>query len=221
MRFGRGHAERSKPVALPQTSDTVTLILTDGERLPARVLEPAPEAVLVAIMVPTEPLRPSQLEGLVLEFVGPRGRIRLSGEAAVQDPSEPDVVRIAGPRPLEVLQEREWYRLEANCPVLVYYEADQLPVQSYTADISGGGFLLAGPDLLRVGDVFEFQLTLIAGELVIGGTGKVMRLDNEGRRAVAFEVISEIDRRRLVRFLFDCQRAERHRQLERDGHYGS
>jgi len=221
MRFGRGHVAKAKPAALPQPSDTVTLILSDGETLPARVLEAGREAVQVAIMVPTQPLRPSQLEGMVLEFVGPRGRIRLSGRAAVQDPAEPDVVRLEEPNPLEVLQEREWYRLEASCPVLVYYEADQLPIHSYTADISGGGFLLAGPDLLRVGDQFDFQITLIAGQLVIGGRGKVMRLDAQGRRAVAFETISDIEQRRLVRFLFDYQRAERHRRLEMDGRYGS
>ncbi len=221
MKLGRGHSARSKPVALPQRSDTVTVILANGETLPARVVELRQDTLLVAIMVPIQPLSASQLDGLVLEFVGPRGRIRLGGEAAVQDPCEPDVVRIDRLRPLEVLQEREWYRLEANCPVLVYLGGDQMPIQSYTADISGGGFLLAGPDLLGVGDEFKFQLTLVAGQLVIAGTGTVMRLDAEGRRAVAFSTISDFDQRRLVRFLFDYQRTERHRQVERNGNYGS
>lgn len=214
MRFGRGSQPKAKPVSLPQAADSITLIPAAGERLPARVLERGVNTLLVAIMVPHSPLTALQLEGLELEVVGTRGRIRLAGEAALPDPGEPDVVRIDNPRPLEVLQEREWVRIGANRPVLVFHGDDQPPVTSYTANLSGGGFLLAGPDLLRVGEEFGFQITLVPGELVITGTAKVMRLDNEGRRAVSFVSLSPVDQRRLVRFLFDFQRVERHREME-------
>jgi hypothetical protein len=221
MKLGRGNTEKSQPVALPERSDTVTLVPSTGERIHARVLERGPDTLLVAIMVPTQPLSQRQLDGIVLEFVAPHGRVRLSGTAIVEDPSDPDVLRIDRPRSIEVLQEREYVRIQAARPVLVYGGPDRIPIQSYTVDVSGGGFLLAGPDSLKIGDDIQFQLTLAPGVPLIGGTGKVVRIDAGGRRAVSFDSISEIDRRRLIRFIFDCQRAERHRGLESDDRYGS
>ncbi len=40
----------------------------------------------VAILVPTKPFSASDLEGLVLEYSAPRGRVRLSGTAVIEDP---------------------------------------------------------------------------------------------------------------------------------------
>jgi len=221
MKLGRGHDEKSQPVVLPERSSTVTLVLATGERIPARVLESGLETLLLAITVPTEPLSYGQLEGLVLEFVGARGRVRLTGTASMESPSEPDVLRMDRPRSVEVLQEREYVRIMSTRPVLVYGGPDQMPVQSYSVDLSGGGILLAGPDSLRIGDEVEFQLTLTPGVLLIAGKGKVVRIDAQSRRAVEFSSISELDRRRLIRFIFECQRTERQRGLETDDRYGN
>ncbi len=221
MRFGRGDPGKSTPVALPERAQTVTLTPSGGSGIPARVLECSPDSLLVAIMVPIEPLSHRQLEGIVLEFSGPHGRVRLTGTASLESPAEPDVVRLDGPRSIEVLQEREYVRIKAARPAIVYGAPDQLPIQSFTVDLSGGGFLLAGPDSLRIGDEIHFQLTLTPGVLVIGGTGRIVRVDAHGRRAVAFESISEPDRRRLIRFIFECQRLERQRGLETDDRCGS
>jgi hypothetical protein len=221
VRFGRGNPEKSQPVALPGRSENVTLVPAGGERISARVLESGADTLLVAIMVPTKPLSSSQLEGLMLEFVGPRGRVRLRGTTTIESPSEPDVLRIDQPRSIEVLQEREYVRIMSSRPAVVYGGPNQIPVQSYTVDVSGGGFLLAGPDSLKIGDEVEFQLTLTPAVLVISGRGKVVRVDSRQRRAVAFTQISELDRRRLIRFIFECQRDERQRGLETDGHYGN
>jgi hypothetical protein len=201
-------------VALPARSETVTLLPPTGAGIPARVLEQGPDSLLVAILVPTEPLTFDQLDGLVLEFVSPHGRVRLRGTTALADPREPDVLRIDGPRSVEVVQQRDYVRIRSARPVLVYAGADRMEVQSYTVDISGGGLLLAGPDSLRVGDEVSFQLSLTAGVASVSGTGRVVRIDSERRRAVEFETISELDRRRLVRFIFECQRDERRRGLE-------
>jgi len=220
MKLGRGNAEKSQPVTLPERSQTVMLIPPTGVRIPARVLECGPDTLLVAIMVPTAPLSHRQLEGLMLEFVGAYGRARLSGTTEIEDPSDPDVLRIDRPRSIEVLQEREYVRVRCARPVLVCGGTDQIPVQSFTVDISGGGLLLAGPASLRVGDDVQFQLTLTPGEPLVGGRGTVVRVDAHGHRAVAFSSISDFDRRRLVRFIFELQRAERHRGRETDDRYG-
>jgi hypothetical protein len=222
MKFGRAAApERSKPVALPERAQTVTLVPGGGKGLPARVLEVGPDALLVAIMVPVAPLGERQLESLVLEFVAPQGRVRLTGVATLADPKDPDVVRIEHPRSIEVLQEREYVRIRSARPAVVYAGPNRMAVQSYTVDVSGGGFLLAGPDSLRIGDELEFQLTLIPGELTISGVGTVVRVDNRGHRAVAFQSITELDRRRLIHFIFECQRDERRRGLQSDNGHGS
>jgi hypothetical protein len=214
MRFGRGSAEKSKPVALPERSQTVTLVPPGGKGITARVLGSGPDALQVAIMVPIGPLSARDLDGLVLEFVAPQGRVRLSGTASIEDPADPDVLRIESPRSIEVLQEREYVRIRSARPALVYAGPNRTAVESYTVDLSGGGFLLAGPDTLKTGEEVRFTLTLKQNELVISGTGEVVRVDRQGRRAVAFKSITELDRRRLIRFIFDCQRAERQRGLQ-------
>jgi hypothetical protein len=220
MRLGRGGPAKSKP-PLPERGQTVTLVPAGGGGLPARVLERDAETLLVAIMVPIEPLSQRQLEGMVLEFVGKQGRVRLSGAASLADPSDPDVVRIEQPRSIEVLQEREHVRVKASRPAVVSSRRDPNPIESFTIDISGGGFLLAGPASLKIGDEVRFQLNLTSRELVIGGTGRVVRVDNAGHRAIAFESISELDQRRLIRFLFECQRSELQRGLATEDRHGS
>jgi hypothetical protein len=214
MKFGRGSSSQSKPVTLPERAQTVTLVPPGGKGITARVLESGSEALQVAIMVPIGPLSARDLDGLVLEFVAPQGRVRLSGTATIEDPSDPDVVRIESPRSIEVLQEREYVRIRSARPALVYAGPNRTAVESYTVDLSGGGFLLAGPDTLKIGEEVRFTLTLKQNELVISGTGEVVRVDRQGRRAVAFKSIAELDRRRLIRFIFDCQRAERQRGLQ-------
>jgi len=214
MKLGRGKAETSKPVALPGYGDGVTLATASGEAIPARVIESSANTLLVAVTVPIRPLSASELDGIVLEFTAPHGRVRLQGTITMENPADPDVLRLDAPRSLEVLQEREYVRIGAARPVLVHCSRDQLQVESYTVDLSGGGLLLAGPDTLKLGDEIYFQLALSAEELPVTGTAKVVRIDPRGRRGVAFEEISDLDQRRLIRFIFDCQRAERRLGLE-------
>jgi PilZ domain len=220
MKFGRSKNDASKPVALPERFDTVTLAVGSGERVPARVLERSADTLAVAIVVPMKSLSARELAGMVLEFEGERGRARLRGAFEIPDHSEPDVLHVTGPYSVEVLQEREFVRIKSARPVLVYAGGDRLQIRSYTVDLSGGGFLLAGPDTLKVGEEVKFQLTLTPGDSTISGTGRVVRTDSRGRRAVEFEGISDFDRRRLVRFIFESQRAERRRGLMEDS-YGS
>ncbi len=220
MRLRRDKRQASTPMQLPGRAETVILSTPAGGRIPARVISREPNALLVAVLVPSKPFSASDLDGMVLEYAGPRGRVRLCGTAVIDDPSEPDVLRIEGPRSIEVLQEREYVRIQSARPVVVYTGGDRQEVQSYTVDLSGGGFLLAGPDTLKVGEEVKFQLTITQGVLPITGRGKVVRIDGMGRLAVAFQDISDLDRRRLVRFIFECQRNERRRGLqteERDG----
>jgi PilZ domain len=222
MKFGRGHGAKSNSVALPARADTVTLIASTGVRLPARVLEANRDRLLLALMVPTDALSRAELDGAELEFNSVNGRVRLTGAAVLHDPSDADVVRIDKPSEVEVVQGRQAFRIRTSRPVLIYVGRDRTEVQSYTVDISGGGFLLAGPDWLNVGETLQFLLTLTPGALVISGTGKVVRIDGQGHRAIVFDEVSDFDRRRVVRFIFETQRTELARSSGRGGdRYGN
>jgi len=220
MRLRREKSEASEPIVLPSAGETVIISTSSGGHIPARVTARGPNSVTVAIMVPIKPFSRAQLEALVLEYSDARGRVRLHGRAAIEDPSEPDLLRIEDPRSIEILQQREFVRIQSARPIVVYAGRDAVEVQSYTVDLSGGGFLLAGPDSLKVGDAVKFRLALSQDALPIAGRGEVVRIDNRGRLAVAFREISDLDRRRLVRFIFECQRMERRRGLDTEDRHG-
>jgi hypothetical protein len=216
VKFGRAaKSGDSKPVQLPERGENVALSLSSGARIPARVMEHEADSLLIAITVPTKPLTPSQLESMVLECNNSRGRARLRGTFAMESPDDPDLVRMRSPRSVEVLQERSYVRIDSARPVIIY-AAGSSQMQSFTVDLSGGGFLLAGPDTLSLGDEVRFRLTLTPGVAPVTGTGRVVRITPQGRRGVNFESISDLDRRRLVRFIFECQRDERRRGLKNE-----
>jgi hypothetical protein len=208
------------PLVLPAAGENVILSTNGGGRIPARVTACESGSLTVAIMVPTKPLSESQLAALVVDYSDVRGRVRLHGAAVVVDPNEPDLLRIDDPRSIEILQQREFVRVQSARPVALSSPRDALHIDTYTVDLSGGGFMLAGPDSLKVGFEVHFRLSLGEDALPIAGKGMVVRIDR-GRPAVAIEELSDLDRRRLVRFIFDCQRVERRRGLETDGRHGS
>jgi hypothetical protein len=215
MKFGRGKEQKqSATVELPGRSDTITIVPLSGARIPARVIEAQAGTLLVAITVPIDPLSNAQLQALLIEFQGPSGRVHLTGTASIADPSDPDVLRIDDPREIDTVQEREYVRIRSARPALVFGGPEMIQINSHTVDISGGGFLLSGADALSVSDRVHFQLDLPEGELPITGSGRVVRIDPHGHRGIVFDDIKELDRRRLIRYIFDCQRIELRRGLE-------
>jgi hypothetical protein len=215
MKFGRGKEQKENPtVDLPGRSDKITIVPLSGARIPARVIEAKEGTLMVAITVPVEPLSNAQLQALLVEFQGPNGRVHLTGTASIADPSDPDVLRIEDPRSIDAVQEREYVRIRSARPALVFGGPEMIQINSYTVDISGGGFLLSGAEALSIGDRVHFQLELPEGELPITGSGKVVRVDPYGHRGIVFDDIKELDRRRLIRYIFDCQRVELRRGLE-------
>lgn len=221
MSFLRRHAaEAAAPIALPARGTAVTIGLPSGQHLPGRVDATDADSLLVAILVPLAPLQARELAALTLLFNNAYGRISLSGEFSLEDPRRSELLRIRNPRSIEVLQEREYVRIKAARPVLVYRARDRIDVSSYTVDISGGGLCLAGPDNLKPGDEIQFRIAIQPGQPPVTGTGRVVRRDAQGRSAIRFEQLSDLERRRLVRFIFECQRIERRRGLNEEGASG-
>jgi hypothetical protein len=194
------------------------LVRASGERIGARVAERAEDSLLVGVMFRTErPLREGTLDDIVLEYASQRGRVRVRGVVTLQDS---DLLRFRELCSIEVLQEREYVRVQATRPVMVCTGGSQGTVRSYSVDLSGGGMLLAGPSTLKIGERVEFRLSTTPGSAPILGSGTVVRTDARGHRAISFDQIGEGDHRRLVRFIFECQRAERRRGLLEGGAAG-
>jgi c-di-GMP-binding flagellar brake protein YcgR len=213
----RSKHQAAEPVVLPEVNEPVHVAVSGADWIPAKVLQRGPDALVLAVTVRMRKLTPEQLETLVVEFAGARGRVRLRGTPAAQDPASLEVLTLTAPRSVEVLQEREYVRIRSARPALVYAAREGIRIQSFTVDVSGGGLLLAGPDTLALGEELSFSLTLTPGVTPVSGKARVVRIDPQGRRAVEFESISDLDRRRLVRFIFECQRTERRRGLEEEG----
>lgn len=203
-------------IRLPRRSEVVNLLEPSGGRLPARVAERGVDTLLLAPIVPLDSPTYERLEGMVLEFFNPQNRVRVRGAVTVEDSH---LLRFSALHSFEVLQQREYVRVRAARPVLVYWGST--PINSYSVDISGGGVLLAASDTLEIGEEVQFRLTVTPGSVPIAGVGEVVRSDRRGRRAISFDSIGEGDRRRLIRFIFECQRTELRRISEAEDGYGN
>jgi hypothetical protein len=196
----------SRAIWLPEPPEPVTLFLSSGEKLPARVAERLGNSLRIVIIVPVEHLDRSQLASLVLEYANPCGRVRLTGTAAVERVREGSLLRIDDATMIEAVQERAYARVEVHCPVAINVGRERL--ETWTVDLSGGGLLLDGPNQFDLGEELEFELTLMPGSLPVNGGARVTRIDGEGRPAIQFTSISFSDRWRIVRFTLESQRNE-------------
>ena len=175
-----------------------------GSRIPVRVFERGGDFLMLVLMLDDgEELGQDALEPLVLEYVSARGVVRFEGQAMLQ---ERDLVRFEVSTAPEVTQRREFVRVPAVQNVVVDDGLSSLTVDGKALDLSGGGMLLSGGDRLELDSVVRFRLSLGAGEPDIEGRARVVRADDEGRRALVFEQISHDERQRLIHFVFERQR---------------
>lgn len=114
-------------------------------------------------------------------------------------------------------QRREAVRVVRARPVTVRRDG-RATVSTYSIDLSGLGILLAGPDTLALGERVRFRLSLGDQDEPVVGEATVVRIDPRGYRAIRLDEVSDADRRRLVRYVFDCQREDRRRQVELEEH---
>lgn len=216
----RRHRPEQEPLVLPEPGEVVNVCPDGKARIPARVMKRVGDSLELVLTVPARPFTAEQLRDLCIEYTAPRGRVRVHGEFDPQDPQDTELLHMRSARSVELIQRRDYVRIRAARPVLVYWRSNGARMESFTADVSGSGLLLAGPDTLPVGAELSFTLSLAPGETPVSGVGEVVRVDARGRRGINFTKISELDQRRLVRFVFEWQRAERRRAVEGDGGRG-
>jgi PilZ domain len=175
-----------------------------GTRIPVRVYDRGGDFLMLVLMLDDgEELGREALEPLVLEYVSPRGVVRFRGQAVLQ---ERDLVRFEVSADPEVTQRREFVRVPSVQNVVLGGEPGATKINGKAIDLSGGGMLLTGAVGLELDSVVRFSLKLGVGADEIEGRARVVRSDDEGRRALVFEEITEDDRQRLIHFVFDRQR---------------
>jgi PilZ domain len=182
-----------------------------GSRIPVRVFERGGDFLMLVLMLDAaDELAPGAaeagnepLEPLMLEYVSPRGVVRFRGQAVLQ---ERDLVRFEVSAEPEVTQRREFVRVPSLETVVLASEGATRAIDAHAIDVSGGGMLLSGGAGLELDSVVRFSLKLGSGASEIEGRARVVRADEEGRRALVFEQISKDDRQRLIHFVFERQR---------------
>jgi PilZ domain len=175
-----------------------------GSHIPVRVFERGGDFLMLVLMLDDgEELGQDVLEPLVLEYVSARGMVRFEGQAVLQ---ERDLVRFEVSTAPEVTQRREFVRVPSLQSVVLGDGLGSVRIDGKAIDLSGGGMLLSGGDRLELESVVRFRLSLAAGVPDIEGLARVVRADDQGRRALVFEQISEDDRQRLIHFVFERQR---------------
>jgi two-component system chemotaxis response regulator CheY len=102
-----------------------------------------------------------------------------------------------------VEEQRDFVRLEVSLPVVLEDEEGE-PIETVTADISGGGMLLEGSPL-AAGAATNFHLELQEGERAIIGRARVVRVTGDGQTAVQFEHLSIADHERITAFIAEHQ----------------
>jgi PilZ domain len=205
-----GENVRTTPASelqLPEPPHPVKLAMPSGESMPARIAAREGEELVVLMLYTLgRPLRDAERHLIVIEVTDDEGTMRLGGTATIVDH---ETLRFSD---LHLVQRREYVRVKAALPVEVSIGSDA-GVGCNSVDLSGGGMLLRGVGMARAGEKLEFILTIEPDDPAIRGTATIIRCDSQGNCAICFEHISEGDRRRLIRFLFDRQREERRKGL--------
>lgn len=203
-------SRRRKPqesARLPPDGEQGKLLLPGGEVMPVRVAESGEGMLrLVYLLAPQTPLKAGDGEPPVLEWSSARGVVRLAGKVVWE---APDLVRFEVEDMIDLQQRREHVRVHAPRPVVLEFEQSGRELGTFAIDLSGGGVLLAGPDTLQIGDRLRFRLLLDGGTASIEGAGHVVRYGPGGYRAIAFSDVTAADRERLIRFIFEFERASR------------
>ena len=182
------------------------LTTPDGAQLPVRTFERGPNVALVVLVDLPEQTATDRLEPALLEYNSARGVVRLRGEAVFEDRS---LIRFEAATEPEVTQRREFVRIHSPRPVVLKAEQEVIDDHAHTIDLSGGGMLVSGADTLAVDDEVRFSMQLGPRELLVAGVARVVRVHDDGQRALSFIEIDEGDRDRLIRYVFECMRTAR------------
>jgi hypothetical protein len=196
----------SKQPEILAHGDQGHLRTSSGQQWPVRVSELDGDVMMLVMLVEAEELDGSEIDSPTLEATTRYGVARFQGEAVLE---ESDLVRFRVLDEPTVEQRREFVRVQTAQPVALEVSGSATIDSAFAVDLSGGGMLLNGPETLALDDNIRFRIHLDAEQDPIRGKARVVRCGDDNQRALVFEQITKRDRERLIRFIFDRQRAER------------
>ncbi|MGO9971703.1 MAG: flagellar brake protein [Solirubrobacteraceae bacterium] len=186
-----------------RSSDVPAQLKTpEGQTLSVNISLRGDEMLLVLI-ASSDAQADRQREDVVLETVTSRGLVRLHGnlERVAQE-----LVRFHPFGDPELIQRREFVRVKAAQRAKIDDLAG-LVFDTHAINLSGGGMLITGKEPpFPVDSVVQFRLDLGPKQTPVDGMAKVVRTAEDDRIGVVFTEISDVDRDRLIRFIFDRQR---------------
>lgn len=135
-----------------------------------------------------------------------RGLIHVEAQVAGFHDGEVLELDVSGDR--EVTQRREFARVDAVVEVAVAPPHAPSTRAAVAVNISGCGAVVSRLEELTPGDAVDLWLQLGAHEPPIAIRGRVARECTSRLRAVHFEHVQQVDRERIVHFVFERQRLE-------------
>lgn len=195
----------SKRVRGMYEGQKVMLRAGDLPPMEARIEELGDTYAILGLFKPPEPslAQIGQIEG-VIEATSMRGLARVVGTMR-QHANELDAVRLTFDQGPEVIQRRQFVRIETTTPVTVTRE-DGSRARTHSLNLSGAGLLIGGPPDLEMDEQVKVDIDVGRGEVPIHARGRVVRETREGHKGVRIEMIEEGDRERLIHFVFERQR---------------
>jgi c-di-GMP-binding flagellar brake protein YcgR len=141
-----------------------------------------------------------RVDGRLLAVPGEHGRVREDLLHFLQA-----VVPLA---PRAKPQRREAARVQLVRPVAMIPEGFKVGwLNGFTRDVSAGGILVAGADALGEGDRLRLRFELDDEDDLVDLLARVVRADDSwGLRGLRLEGVSDVERERIVRFVFERQR---------------
>jgi hypothetical protein len=199
----------------PAIGQFVHVIAPSGASIDARVQDatapahPRPASFLLRLDAGEgDPLQLLADADVSVEFTNRRGVCRILGTA--QAAGGDSALRVDATGTVELIQRRGHVRVEAFVPV-TYQPAgpDGWTATANTLDVSGGGFRIAAAEGLRLGDTLRFTLDLDESEEPLPAVATAVRDAGDDEFGMRFVEVLEIDRQRLIRWVFARERLAR------------
>ncbi len=190
----------------PSRAQHVVLRLPGADtELPAQVDDASEESVtLLLSALPSDVVEQLRDSPAVVEYTTPLGVYRLSGEIARAGDDDPEVVRLRRDGQDDVVQRRDFVRVDAVVPLQVSMPGGA--AKTTTLNVSGGGLLVQDPVGLEPGTRVDLNLELAHGSAPVRAIGRVIREVAPGETALEIVGIANEDRERLVRYVTERER---------------
>jgi PilZ domain-containing protein len=178
-----------------------------------QVIEVAGDDLVISLFLSESRVMPDQIEyeDVVLEYTAVRGLYRRLGSGRF-DVGGVETMRFLPAAEPQLIQRRGFARVDVEVPVKVEIDDVTPAVVVESLDLSGSGARLRDPeegDHLEVGRMVWLEISISGADEPIQARGTVLRELEDGSKGVHFDYIPELDRDRLVRFLFERQRLMR------------